>query len=76
MGETAPLIMTAGISNLWYKGAFEPVASLTYFVYTYATSPFSNWITLAWGAAFILIIMIMAINISVRVVTRGGRVHT
>jgi phosphate transport system permease protein len=75
MGETAPLILTAGISTLWFSGPFQPVASLTYYIYYFATSPFPNWVSLAWGAAFILILTIMAINIAVRVVTRGGRAY-
>lgn len=75
MGETAPLILTAGISTLWFSGPFQPAASLTYYIYYFATSPFPNWVSLAWGAAFILILTIMAINIAVRIVTRGGRAY-
>jgi phosphate transport system permease protein len=75
MGETAPLILTAGISTLWFSGPFQPVASLTYYIYYFATSPFPNWVSLAWGAAFILIVTIMAINIAVRIVTRGGKAY-
>jgi phosphate transport system permease protein len=75
MGETAPLILTAGISTLWFSSPFQPVASLTYYIYYFATSPFPNWVSLAWGAAFILILTIMAINITVRIVTRGGRAY-
>jgi phosphate transport system permease protein len=75
MGETAPLILTAGISTLWYSGPFQPTASLTYYIYYFATSPFQNWKSLAWGAAFILIVIIMGINIGVRIATRGGRAY-
>ena len=73
MGETAPLILTAGISTLWFSGPLQPTASLTYYIYYFATSPFPNWVKLAWGAAFILIVTIMVINIAVRFVTRGKR---
>jgi phosphate transport system permease protein len=75
MGETAPLILTAGISSLWYSGPFQPIASLTYYIFSFATSGAPNQIDLAWGAALVLILMIMAINIAVRWVTRGGRTH-
>jgi phosphate transport system permease protein len=75
MGETAPLILTAGISTLWFSGPFQPTASLTYYIYYFATSPFPNWVSLAWGAAFVLIVTIMVINITVRIATRGGRSH-
>jgi len=75
MGETAPLILTAGISTLWFSGLNQPAASLTYYIYYFATSPFPNWVSLAWGAAFVLIVTIMIINVAVRVVTRGARAH-
>jgi phosphate transport system permease protein len=75
MGETAPLLLTAGISTLWFSGPFQPTASLTYYIYYFANSPFQNWIKLAWGAAFVLIVTIMVINIGVRTATRGGRTH-
>lgn len=75
MGETAPLILTAGISTLWFTGPFQPVASLTYYIYYFGTSPFPNWVNLAWGAAFILIVLVMGINMGVRIITRGKTGH-
>jgi phosphate transport system permease protein len=73
MGETAPLILTAGISTLWLSSPTDPVASLTYYIYYFGTSPFQNWVNLAWGAAFILIVMVVGINLAVRLLTRGKR---
>jgi len=75
MGETAPLILTAGISTLWYSGPFEPIASLTYYIYYFGTSPTPSWVSLAWGAAFILIVIVMGINLGVRIITRGKSSH-
>jgi phosphate transport system permease protein len=74
-GETAPLILTMGISVLWFSGFNQPVASLPYFIYYFATSPFQNWQSLAWGAALFLMIIVLGINIGVRMVTRGKRVY-
>jgi phosphate transport system permease protein len=74
-GETAPLILTAGISTLWFTGFNQPVASLTYYIYYFATSPFTNWQNLAWGAALFLMIIVLGINMGVRVLTRGKRVY-
>ena len=71
MGETAPLVLTVGISNFWYAGPTTPVASLTYFIYYYGTSGLQNWVNLAWGAAFFLIVMVIGINLAVRLLTRG-----
>jgi phosphate transport system permease protein len=74
-GETAPLILTAGISTLWFSGLNQPVASLTYYIYYFATSPFQNWQNLAWGAALVLMAMILGINVAVRLITRGKRTY-
>ena len=74
-GETAPLILTAGISTQWFSGLDQPVASLTYYIYYFATSPFTNWQDLAWGAALFLMFMVLGINIVVRFLTRGKRAY-
>jgi phosphate transport system permease protein len=74
-GETAPLILTAGISTLWFSGVNQPVASLTYYIYYFATSPFQNWQNLAWGAALFLIAIVLGINAAVRLITRGKRAY-
>lgn len=69
-GETAPLILTAGISTQWFTGPFQPVASLTYYIYYFGTSPFANWKAMAWGAALFLMIIVLGINVAVRIITR------
>jgi phosphate transport system permease protein len=71
MGEAAPLILTVGISTLWYSGPYAPVASLTYYIYYFGTSGLPNWVNLAWGAALLLIVMVIGINLAVRLLTRG-----
>ena len=69
-GETAPLILTAGSSTQWFTSSFHPVASLTVYVWYFATSPFTNWQQLAWGAAFFLMVIVLGINLAVRLATR------
>jgi phosphate transport system permease protein len=70
MGETAPLLLTVGSSTLWYDGPRQPVASLTYYIYSYALEAWKSYQSLAWGAAFFLIVMVMGINVAVRLMTR------
>ncbi len=72
-GETAPLLLSAGVSFVWFTGLGHPVASLTYYIYFYGTSAYPNWRALAWGAAALLVLIVMAINIAVRLVTRGQK---
>ncbi|HEY6283856.1 MAG TPA: phosphate ABC transporter, permease protein PstA, partial [Nitrososphaerales archaeon] len=72
-GETAPLILTAGISTLWFSGFDQPVGSLTYYIYYFGTSPYQNWQNMAWGAALLLIAIVLGINAAVRLITRGKK---
>jgi len=72
-GETAPLILTALSSTLPFSGLGQPVNSLTVQIFEYATSPFKTWQTQAWGAALLLLLIVLGINIGVRLlVARGG----
>ncbi len=70
MGETAPLIMTAGYSQWEFMGMDCRVNSLAYVVYEFLRYPDKERIALGWSAALILIIIILAINIGVRILTR------
>jgi phosphate transport system permease protein len=35
-------------------------------IYNYAKSPYQEWIRMAWGASFVLIVMIFVLNLAVR----------
>jgi len=67
-GETAPLIFTALFSNywLWSHGSMEllqPTASLAVLIYNFAGMPFKNQIELAWAAALVLVLLVLALNL-------------
>jgi phosphate transport system permease protein len=49
----------------------QPIASLTYQIYYYAVSPYEQWHSMAWAATLVLITMILAINVTVRVLARN-----
>jgi phosphate transport system permease protein len=70
-GETAPLLFTAFGSDVWATGLNQPISALPLVIYKYAISPYSNWQAQAWGAAFILLIMVIVLNIGVRFMARG-----
>lgn len=65
-GESAPLIFTALFSQFWTTSLMEPTASVSVLIYNFATSPFKNQQELAWGAAFVLVVLLLTINIAVR----------
>ena len=66
-GETAPLIMTALGSRLVNVGNFSrPMDALPLFIYNNARQPFPVLNEQAWGAAFLLLLAVLTINILVR----------
>ena len=72
-GETAPLLFTALGSRLVNVGSLtQPMDSLTLFIYNGARSPISAVIDQAWGAALLLLLLVLGINILVRVRSMGG----
>jgi phosphate transport system permease protein len=67
-GETAPLLFTALFSNYWpvRGGHFDlmrPTASMAVLIYNFASMPFKNQIELAWAAALVLVLIVLATNI-------------
>ncbi|MCI4372256.1 MAG: phosphate ABC transporter permease PstA [Thermoplasmata archaeon] len=78
-GEAAPLLFTAFGSRLGFQGFNNPINALPLLIYNFAESPYKNWISLAWGAALILIILILIASVLSRLVVnrmvrrmRGG----
>jgi phosphate transport system permease protein len=73
-GETAPLLFTALGSRLVNVGDFgEPMDALPLFIYTNARQPFERLNEQAWGAAFLLLLFVLTINVLVRFRTWGRR---
>ena len=74
-GETAPLLFTAfGSPYMAYK-ILEPVSSLPLVIFNYATSPYPEWHSLAWGASFVLVVFVLALNFIAKAVTRKWKVR-
>ena len=73
-GETAPLLFTALGSRLVNVGGLDrPMDSLPLFVFTNARQPIKALNEQAWGAALLLLLFVLTINILVRArtVSRG-----
>ncbi|MCC6745508.1 MAG: phosphate ABC transporter permease PstA [Acidobacteria bacterium] len=71
MGETAPLLFTALGSTLWTTSLHKPMASIPAQIYSYSISPYDDWHRKAWAAAFTLVLLILALNLAVRYLTRS-----
>jgi phosphate transport system permease protein len=62
-GEAAPLLFTLFGSRLGFQGFDKPGNALPLLIYNFAESPYPNWIALAWGAALVLIAMILVASV-------------
>lgn len=65
-GETAPLLFTAFGSQFMNWNLFKPIDSLPYRIFFYAMSPYPEWHTFAWGASFILVVLVLSLNLIAR----------
>ncbi|HEY1793283.1 MAG TPA: phosphate ABC transporter permease PstA [Opitutaceae bacterium] len=72
-GETAPLLFTALGNNFWTHSLKEPIAALPLQIFTYAISPYDDWHRQAWAGALVLMALILALNITVRVLSRDRK---
>jgi phosphate transport system permease protein len=68
VGETAPLLYTAGWSNYLWDGRLthSPIGYLTYAVFTFINEPFASANALAYAAAFLVTAFVLVINIVAR----------
>ncbi len=62
-GETAPLLFTAFNNAFMSFKLDQPISTMTVLIYNYASSPYPDWNTIAWGTAFLLIMIVLVINI-------------
>lgn len=65
-GETAPLIMTVLGSSQFFAGFDSPMDALPLRIWRLSLLPYDSAQLQGWGAAVVLIIIILAINIGVR----------
>jgi phosphate transport system permease protein len=74
-GETAPLLFTAFGSPFMALNLFKPVGSLPLTLFNYATSPYPEWHALAWGASFVLLVFVLALNLLAKLGMRKWKVQ-
>lgn len=73
-GETAPLLFTAFGNPFMNWNIIKPSNSLPLLIFNYATSPYDEWQSLAWGASLLLITMILFLNIFSKLISRKWKV--
>lgn len=72
-GETAPLIMTILGNRYFFQGLNQPMAALPLEIWRDSLQPYANLQAQGWGAALVLILMVLSLNIAVRLASRGRK---
>ncbi len=74
-GETAPLLFTAFGNQFMNFNFLKPIDSLPYRIFFYAMSPYPEWHAFAWGASFILVIIVLGFNLIARGISAKWKVQ-
>jgi phosphate transport system permease protein len=65
-GETAPLLFTAFGAHVLVLNPDQPMQALPVTVFRYALLPYKSLQAQAWGAALVLIVLVLAVNLASR----------
>lgn len=74
-GESAPLLFTAFGNPYLSVNMTKPMQTLPLLIFNYATSPYTDWLNLAWGASLILLVWVLFLNIFTKIITRKWKVQ-
>lgn len=69
-GETAPLIMTILGTSLFFSGLTGPVDALPLRIWRLASQPYESAHFFGWGAALVLILIVLGLNVGLRLLAR------
>lgn len=69
-GETAPLLFTAFGNRFFTADATHSMSSLTLIVYHDALTPYTQLQEQAWGAALVLVLLVLVVNLASRYALR------
>ena len=69
-GETAPLIMTILGTSLFFSSFTKPIDALPLRIWRLASQPYDSAHSQGWGAALILIIVVMILSMALRLLTQ------
>ncbi|WP_347262630.1 phosphate ABC transporter permease PstA [Nitrobacter sp.] len=67
-GETAPLLFTALSNQFFSLDLTNPVANLPVTINNFVQSPYVYWKQLAWSAALLITLAVLALNIGARLI--------
>jgi phosphate transport system permease protein len=67
LGETAPLLLTIGGNQYLQWNPTKQMASLPTLIYNYSSQPYADLVQVAWGAALLLMVVVLVLSIGSRV---------
>jgi len=68
VGETAPLLFTAFGSSLFGVNPLKPLANMPLLIYSDGTQAYPAAQQIAWGAALVLLVLVLVLSIIARIV--------
>jgi phosphate transport system permease protein len=71
-GESAPLLVTSLGNSYFAKSIFGPVGAVPLLIYEYGISPYKDWQADAWGAALVLVAIMLVLNLAIKLGIRRG----
>jgi phosphate ABC transporter permease protein PstC/phosphate ABC transporter permease subunit PstA len=72
-GDTATLLLTAGGSSFWFQNLHTQTAAMTPFIFNNFGSSYLNLQADAWGAALVLLGIMLAISLGTRLALSGAQ---
>jgi phosphate transport system permease protein len=70
-GETAPIMLTILGNSYFFQGFNQPIDALPLRIFLNSRQPSPEIQAQAWGASLVLILIVLALNVGVRLVSRG-----
>lgn len=73
-GETAPLLFTILGNSFFFQGFIAPMDALPLRIFLNSRQPSPELQAQAWGAALVLILIVLALNIGVRLISNRSKI--
>jgi phosphate transport system permease protein len=69
LGETAPLLLTIFGNEYMQWNPTKPMDALPYVIYNNSSQPYPDLLQIAWGAALLLMVVVLALSIGSRLLS-------
>jgi phosphate transport system permease protein len=68
LGETAPLLLTIFGNEYMQWNPTKPMNALPLVIYNNSSQPYADLVQIAWGAALLLMVVVLILNVGSRVI--------